>query len=85
MKAISVKAARYLDGHRLEVVFTDNRKQVIDFAGFLQTHSHPQFNKYRKEDNFKKFKIENGNIIWGKDWDMIFPVYDLYGGKIDYI
>ena len=50
---------------------------------FYNSHSHPQFNKYKKEANFKRFKIENGNVVWGKDWDMIFPLYDLYKGKIN--
>jgi uncharacterized protein DUF2442 len=83
MKAISVSSAAYIDEYKLEVVFNDNQKRVVDFGSFLNTHSHPQYNKYKKQDNFKKFKIENGNIVWGKDWDMIFPVYDLYQGKIE--
>jgi len=41
------------------------------------------FKEYKKPENFKRFKIENGNVVWGKDWDMIFPVYDLYRGKIN--
>ena len=36
----------------------------------------------KKEYNFKRFKIENGNIVLGNNWDMIFPVYDLYNGKL---
>lgn len=83
MKAISVSNAAYIDGYKLEVEFNDNKKRVVDFGNFLNTHSHPQYNKYKKTENFRKFKIENGNIVWGKDWDMIFPVYDLYLGKID--
>ena len=82
MKAISVLSAAYVDGYKLEVVFNDNKKRVVDFGNFLNMHSHPQYNKYKKPENFKKFKIENGNIVWGKDWDMIFPIYDLYQGKI---
>jgi Protein of unknown function (DUF2442) len=80
---ISVKEARHLEGYKLEVIFNDNKRKIVDFSGFLQTHSHPQYNKYKKENNFRKFKIENGNIVWGRDWDMIFPVYDLYKGKIN--
>ena len=83
MKAISVSSAAYINNYKLEVVFNDNKKRVVDFGNFLNTHSHPQFNKYKKQENFKKFKIENGNMVWGKDWDMIFPVYDLYQGKIE--
>lgn len=82
MKAISVKEAKYIDGFKVELLFSDNKKKVVDFSSFLETHSHPQFNKYKKRVNFKRFNIENGNVVWGKDWDMIFPVYDLYTGKI---
>ncbi|HEY4063184.1 MAG TPA: DUF2442 domain-containing protein [Puia sp.] len=83
MKAISVSKAVYIDGYKLEVEFNDNKIHVVDFGNFLNTHSHPQYNKYKKPENFKKFKIENGNIVWGKDWDMIFPLYDLYKGTIE--
>lgn len=80
---ISVVNAKYVEGLKLEVIFNNSKSRVIDFGAFLNTHSHPQYNKYKKENNFKKFKIENGNLVWGKDWDMIFPVYDLYKGKIN--
>ena len=77
MENIIVKEAKYIEHYLLEIIFTNNKKRVVDFGGFLQTHSHPQYNRYKKVENFKKFKIENGNVVWGKDWDMIFPVYDL--------
>jgi hypothetical protein len=83
MKAISVSKAAYVNGYKLEVEFNDKKKRIVDFSNFLKAHSHPQYNKYKKTENFKKFKIENGNIVWGKDWDMIFPVYELYQGKIE--
>lgn len=82
MTTISVIEANYLNGLSLEIVFNDYKKKQVDFSGFFETHSHPQYNKYKKVENFKKFKIENGNVVWGKDWDMIFPVHDLYIGKI---
>jgi hypothetical protein len=66
----------------LKIYFNDGTSQVIDFSKFLNMHEHPQFNKYKNEKNFKSFKIENGNVVWGKDWDLIFPVYQLYKGKI---
>lgn len=83
MKTISVTAAKYVGGYKLEVVFGDSTKKTIDLEIFFETHSHPQYNKYKKEENFRKFKIENGNIVWGKNWDMIFPVWDLYKGSIN--
>lgn len=80
---INVINAKYIEGFKLEVVFNNQKTRVVDFGTFLNKHNHPQYNKYKKENNFKKFKIENGNVVWGKDWDMIFPVYDLYKGKIN--
>ena len=82
MRTISVIAANYLNGFSLEIVFNDNKKKKVDFSDFFETHTHPQDNKYKKVENFKKLKIENGNVVWGKDWDMIFLVYNLYEGKI---
>ena len=83
MKALTIKEAKYVDGFKVELLFSDSKKQMVDFSRFLASHSHPQYNKYKQKVNFKKFAIENGNLVWGKDWDMIFPVYDLYKGKIN--
>jgi hypothetical protein len=30
---------------------------------------------------FQSFRIENGNLVWGKDWDLIFPIDGLYRGE----
>ncbi len=83
MKTISVKEVKYIEEYKLEIIFTDDKKKVLDFKQFFNTHSNPQYDKYKKTENFKKFKIENGNVTWGKDWDMIFPVYNLYQGKVN--
>ena len=82
MKTISVEKAKHISDFKIEIEFTDKKKTVVDFRNFLFTHSHPQYNKYKKVENFIRFKIENGNLVWGKNWDLIFPVFDLYNGKI---
>lgn len=38
--------------------------------------------KYLDPKKFKKFTIENGNLVWGKNWDLIFPIELLYAGKV---
>ena len=80
---INVINAEYVESYKLKILFSNDRKKLVDFSTFLKTHSPPQYNKYKKENNFKKFKIENGNVVWGKDWDMIFPVDALYKGKLN--
>jgi hypothetical protein len=80
---IAVVDAAYKGNLEVEIVFNDRNRVTIDFSSFFETHSHPQYNKYKKPEQFKKFKIENGNLVWGKDWDMIFPVWSLYNGTIN--
>ena len=37
--------------------------------------------KYLNPDEFKKFTIEYGDLTWN-DYDLCFPIADLYEGKI---
>ena len=82
MKEISITKAHYLREYKVQLFFNDNKRIVVDFGKFLRTKSHPAYNKYKRIDNFKKFKIESGNIVWGNDWGLIFPVDELYRGEI---
>jgi len=82
MKSISVNSAQYIADYKVKVTFNDNTSKVIDFSHWLKKNSHPQYNKYKELQYFKKFNIEMGNIVWGKNWDLIFPVFDLYKGRL---
>ncbi len=63
--------------------FNDNTRQTVDIGGYIRKHPHPQYNKYLDPKQFAAFKIENGNIVWGEDWDLIFPVEQLHQGVIE--
>jgi len=82
MKTIQVEKARYIDGYIVEIGFNDKTSKTIDFGNFLVKHPHPQHEKYKDIQLFKQFKIEAGNIVWGENWDLIFPIIQLYKGKI---
>ena len=82
MKEIFVKKAHYLNDYKVQIIFNDKKKKVIDFGEFLQTHRHSVFNKYKRIENFKKLKIDERNIVWGENWDLIFPIDQLYAGKM---
>lgn len=79
---ISVSDAKYLHNLTLEVVFNNGVKREVDFSLFFDDNKISYLDKYKSVNNFKKFKIEEGNVVWGKDWDLIFPVKQLYSGKI---
>ena len=64
------------------LTFSDNTKQTIDVGDFIRRHPHPQYIKYLDPRKFSRFTIENGNIVWGKNWDLIFPIEDLHAGAI---
>ena len=82
MKIISVVKAEYLNSYKLKITFSDHTVREVDFGSFLSDNPHPQWDKYRNIKLFKKFKIENGNLVWGKDWDLVFPVSNLYAGNL---
>ncbi len=80
---VKVERATYVDGYRLLISFTDQKQKMVDFGNFLKAKGHGFLSKYKNPNNFKKFKIENGNLVWGKNWDIIFPIDTLYRGYID--
>ena len=82
MKTILVTGATYIHAYKVKIEFSDNTFRVIDFEPFLKENPHPQWDKYNNIDNFKKFKIENGNLVWGRNWDLIFQVSGLYTGNL---
>jgi len=82
MSYLSVSNASYKGDYLVEICFSNNEQRIVDFGPFLEKNPHPQYNAYKDKKLFQSFKIENGNLVWGKDWDLIFPVTDLYNGTI---
>ena len=48
MEYLSVTNAEYVDGLVLRIWFNDHTVRLVDFAGFLSKHPHPQYDKYAK-------------------------------------
>jgi len=67
----------------VRLTFNDNTSQVVNVGDFIRQYPHPQYNKYLDERKSRLFKIEDGNIVWGKNWDLIFPIEQLYRGHIE--
>ena len=66
----------------IEVHFNDGSISNVNVGDYIRRHPHPQYNKYLDPKKFRRFYIENGNVVWGKNWDMIFPVEQLYDGYL---
>ena len=83
-RQLFIQQAEYISDLTVELKFNDGTVKIVDFGVFLHEHPHPQYNKYLKPSNFKKFHLDHGNIVWGKNWDLIFPVEQLYTGYLGY-
>ena len=79
-RQIYIEDANYIDDYTVQLNFNDGAVRKIDFSRFLKTRPHPQHNKYLKYSNFRKFRIENGNIVWGKNRDLEFNLLPLHQG-----
>ena len=64
------------------LTFSDNTVQVVNVGDFIRRHPHPQYNKYLDPRKFSRFSIENGNVVWGKNWDLMLPIEQLHAGVI---
>lgn len=77
-----VKEAKDIGNLTICITFSDNTTRNVNIGDFIRRHPHPQYNKYLEPGKFKKFSIENGNVVWGKNWDLIFPIEQLHSGVL---
>lgn len=81
MSELLVNSAKHKTGHILEIQFNDNHVSVIDFAPFIFSSGHPDYEPYKSVERFLDFEIIDGNLNWD-DYTMIFPVEDLYKERL---
>ena len=81
-KYIEIIDAKDLGNLCVLLIFNDGVQRIIDIGEFIRNHPHPQYDRYLNPKLFAKFRIENRNIVWGKNWDLIFPIEQLYAGVI---
>ncbi len=82
MNRLYIISAKDTGNLTVHLTFSDNTVQIIDIGDFIRKHPHPQYNKYLDPKKFRSFTIENGNIVWGKNWDLMFPIEQLYSGSL---
>ena len=80
-KIIYIKKAHYLNNYKIYLQFNDGKENILDFKDFITKSQHPDIKKYEDKNLFKKFNLEYGELQWN-DYDLAFPIYDLYKGTI---
>lgn len=78
---LEITEAEYVSGYKLRLAFSDGTVRVMDFEPFLRKVRNPDLAQYRQVRKFKNFHLHYGDLMWG-DYEMIFPMADLYKGEI---
>ena len=81
MEHIFIVSAEDAGNLCVRLTFNDGHQSVVNIGEFIRQHPHPQYNKYLDPDMFRTFVVDDGNVVWGEDWDLIFPIENLYIGK----
>ena len=80
-QVITIISADYIGEYQIKLIFNDNSIQVVDFFPFLNSSLNPFIRNYLNKQEFKVFKIDNGDFEWN-DYDLCFPIADLYENNI---
>lgn len=80
-KVVQIEAVRYVAAYKLVIRFDDGNESAVDFGPFLRSSAHPSIQAYLDIKRFKNFTVEDGVLHWN-DFDLVFPMTDLYAGKI---
>jgi hypothetical protein len=81
MDYLEITEAKYVSGYKIRLTFRDGTVRVVDFEPFLRKARNPDLAQYRQVRKFKSFRLHYGDLMWG-DYEMIFPITDLYKGEI---
>ncbi|HCE2128395.1 DUF2442 domain-containing protein [Vibrio parahaemolyticus] len=81
MSELSVVKVTHVTGHILEIEFSDNHVSIVDFAPFIFSVGHPDYDVYKDISRFLQFDLLDGNLNWD-DYTMIFPVEHLYESSL---
>lgn len=76
-----LQSAEWVADYIIRLNFADGTEQVVDFAApFARLRGY--YAQYREPEAFKQFQVDEGNLIWGENWDVIFPVHKLYSNTL---
>lgn len=81
IQKLSIIEAKYINSFKVLLSFSNGKQRIVDFYPLLSKTLKGYYSKYLLPANFKKFVVKNGNIYWGDNEEVIFPVSLLYSTK----
>lgn len=78
---IEIENVTHVGDYKLKLVFNDKTKRIVDFYPFLSSSLNPLIRKYLNIKEFLNFSVNEGDLEWN-DYDLCFPIADLYENRI---
>ncbi len=77
----NIVRVKHVRAYLLEVWFNDGTTKQVNFANFLFSTDNPLMTKYRDVALFKRARVRNGDISWGRN-DMDISGSEVATGEI---
>ncbi len=77
-EVVTIANAQHLCNMILLLTFSNEVQKRLDFSTIFRQHLNGYYEQFAAPAKFKRFVVANGNISWGKNEDVIFPVSFLY-------
>jgi hypothetical protein len=77
-QTLIITKAFYISANNILLSFSDGKQKLVNFQPLFSKYATGYYAKYSSKINFKKFKVRDGNISWGENEEIIFPVSFLY-------
>ena len=71
---MSIEAAEHVSDFQIRLLLSNGKSRVVDFLPLFSKQVKGEYTKYFAPERFKKFIVKNGNIYWGRNEDVIFPL-----------
>jgi len=78
---LNICKVEHIGDYVLKIFFDTKEDRLVDFKPFLKQSYHPAIKKYLDKELFANYKIIDGNLNWN-DYDLIFPIIDLYENSL---
>ena len=77
-ETLSIIKAYYLGNLTLSLTFSNGVQKRLNFSPLFRKHLKGYYKQFLQPPFFKTFIVANGNVSWGENEDVIFPVSFLY-------
>lgn len=72
--SLGIISADYVSEFVIDLKFSNGKKEKVDFLPLFLKYVKGDNKKYFSPTQFKRFRVVDGNISWGRNEDVIFTI-----------